>query len=176
MITSAVVVVAALLAVLTMLVVKARRGTRLATAGYVEPIPTPTPHRSPAEPDEWRRQLLEVIEAAALGEQESALPGALYEQESPRPAASPPVLGSGTDPQETAAWTPPFQPFGPPRPLESPDRVVNPPETSLFNLFAQAENDSDSEDHGRMRRSEHSATDEGAADDTPPEATGHSTP
>ncbi|MBT2228545.1 hypothetical protein [Nonomuraea sp. NEAU-A123] len=179
-ITSAVVVVAALLAVLTMLVAKARRGTRLATAGYVEPIPTLSPHPSTPEPDEgdqWRLQLLEAIEAAAaLDEQKSALLGALNGQGNPRPEPSSPVPFSDTDPQETAAWTPPFESFSPPSPLDSPDHVINPPKTSPFNPFAPAESDPDSEYRGRRRRSEHPATDEGAADDTPPGETGHSTP
>ncbi|WP_433516746.1 hypothetical protein ACQP2T_14945 [Nonomuraea sp. CA-143628] len=175
MVTSAVVVVAALLAVLAVLVAKARRGNRLATAGYVEPIPsTPGPHHSTAEPDEgdrWRRQLLDVIEAAA-GQQENVLPGAPYGQENPRS----PVLGSATDPQETAAWTPPFEPLAP-SPLESlfssepGNSVVNLPETSPFDPFAPAESDPDPEYHGRRRRSEHPAT-----DDTPPGDTGQSTP
>lgn len=185
MITSAVVVVAALLAVLTVLVAKARHRTRLATAGYVEPIPfTPAPHHSTAEPDEgdrWRRQLLEAIEAAAADQQKNVLPDALYGQENPRPEASAPVLGSATDPQETAAWTPPFEPLNPPGPLESlfnsepSTSVVNLPETSPFDPFAPAESDPGSEYHGRRRRSEHPAADEGA-DDTPPGDTGRSIP
>lgn len=173
MVTSAVVVVAALLAVLTVLVAKARRGTRLATAGYLEPIPsTPDPHHSTAEPDEgdqWRRQLLEALETATAGQQENVLRDALY-----GPGTSSPVLGSATDPQETAAWAPPFEAVNPPSPLESlfdsepSDSVVNLPETSPFDRFAPAESDPDSEYHGRRRRSEHPATDEGADDDTPP--------
>ncbi|MFI7145545.1 hypothetical protein ACIBO2_11555 [Nonomuraea sp. NPDC050022] len=186
MITSAVVVVAALLAVLAVLVAKARRGTRLATAGYAEPIPfTPDPDHSTAEPDEgdqWRRQLLEAIEAAASDQQENVLPGAPYGQEDPRPETSSPRLGSGTDPQETAAWTPPFEPLNPPGPLESlfnsepSNSVVNLPEASPFDPFAPAESDPESDYHGRRRRSEHPATDEGADDDTPPGDSGHSTP
>lgn len=170
MITSAVAVVAALLAVLAVLVAKARRGNRLAAAGYVEPMPfTPTPHHNTAEPDEgdqWRRHLLEAIEAAADG----VLPGALHGQENPRPETSSPV--PGTDPQETAAWTPPFEPFkGPLESLfnsEPSNRVGNLPETSPFDPFAPAESDPDSEYHGRRRRDEHPATDEAAAGDTPP--------
>ncbi|MFD1547748.1 hypothetical protein [Nonomuraea guangzhouensis] len=162
--TSAVVVVAALLAVLTMLVAKARRGTRLATAGYAEPTPTLSPHSTP-EPDQWRLQLLETLEAATLDEQESA-----YGQENPRPETGSPVPFTGTDPEETAAWTPPFESFSPTGPLESPDHVDNPPETSPFIPFAPAESDPDSEHHGRRGRSEH------PADDTPPEDTDHSTP
>ncbi|MEV6155158.1 hypothetical protein AB0L53_32940 [Nonomuraea sp. NPDC052129] len=186
MITSAVVVVAALLAVLAVLVAKARRGTRLATAGYVEPSPsTPAPHHSTAEPDEgdqWRRQLLEVIEAAASGQQENVLPGAPYGQEDSRPATSSPVLGSGSDPQETAAWTPPFEPLNRPGPLESlfnaepSTGVADLAETSPFDPLAPAESNPESEYHGRRRRSEHPATDEGADDDTPPGDTGQSTP
>ncbi|MEU7860286.1 hypothetical protein [Nonomuraea sp. NPDC049141] len=163
------VVVAALLVVFMMLVAKSRRGTRLATAGYAEPIPAVSPHSSTPEPDEgdqWRLQLLEALEAAARDEQESALPGALYGQENPRSEPSSPVPFSGTDPQESAAWTPPFKPFSPP----------DPPETSPFNPFAQAESDPDSEYHGRSRRSEHPDTDEGLDDDTPPGDTAHSTP
>lgn len=177
MVTSAVVVVAALLAVLTVLVAKARHRTRLATAGYVEPIPsTPAPHHSTAEPDEgdqWRRQLLETIEAAASDQ---------YGQENPRPETSSPVGGSATDPQETAAWTPPFEPLNPPGPLEPffnsepSNSVVNLPETSPFDPFAPAESDPDSDYHGGRQRSEHPATDEGADEDTPPGDTGQSTP
>ncbi|MEU7834518.1 hypothetical protein [Nonomuraea sp. NPDC049129] len=186
MITSAVVVVAALLAVLTVLVAKARHRTRLATAGYVEPIPSmSTPHHSTAEADEgdqWRRQLLEAIEAAAADRRENVLPDARYGQENPRPENSSPVLGSATDPQETAAWTPAFEPLNPPGPLESlfssepSNSVVNLPETSPFDPFAPAESDPDSEYHGRRRRSEHPATDEGADEETPPGDTGQSTP
>ncbi|MFC5825684.1 hypothetical protein [Nonomuraea insulae] len=174
MITSAVVLVVALLAVLAVLVVKARRGTRLATAGYVEPVPSaPTPLD---EGDQWRRQLLEAIEAAASDLHESAPPGALHGQENPRPVTGSPVPGAGTDPQETAAWTPPFEPPGPLESLfnsEPSKSLANPLETSPFDPFAP---DSDPEYRGRRRRSEPPATDESADDDTRPDDPDRSTP
>ncbi|MBF8184259.1 hypothetical protein ITP53_00545 [Nonomuraea sp. K274] len=183
MVTSAVVVVVALLAVLAVLVARSRR-TRLATAGYVEPMPsTPAPRHGPAEPDganPWRRQLLEAIEsAAALGEQDSAPPGAPYGPGHPHPGTGSPVHGSGTDPYGTAAWTPPFEPYIPPGPLESlfdskpRDPGFHPADASPFGGFVPTENDPDSDYHGRRRLGEHPASDD---DDTMPGSTGHSTP
>ncbi|MFI7618726.1 hypothetical protein ACIBP6_46625 [Nonomuraea terrae] len=95
MITSAVVVVLALLAVLAVLIAKSRRGPSLATAEHVEPVPfTPTP--APDEDAQWRRQLLETLEAAAFGERDNTQPG---EQENPRPENGPPAPGSEADPR-----------------------------------------------------------------------------
>ncbi|SEU43112.1 hypothetical protein [Nonomuraea wenchangensis] len=104
MVTSAVVLVVALLAVLAVLVVRSRR-TRPATAGHVEPVPAaPVPQHGFAKPIEdypWTRQLLEAIEnVTALDEQDRAKPSAPHD--------------SGTDPEATAAWTPPFKPYIPP--------------------------------------------------------------
>ncbi|MER7365460.1 hypothetical protein [Nonomuraea wenchangensis] len=104
MVTSAVVLVVALLAVLAVLVVRSRRA-RPATAGHVEPVPAaPVPQHGFARPIEdypWTRQLLEAIEnVTALDEQDSAKPSAPH--------------GAGTDPEATAAWTPPFKPYIPP--------------------------------------------------------------
>jgi hypothetical protein len=165
MITSAVVIVVALLAVVTMLVAKSRRGTRLATAGYVDPLPS-TP--APALDDPYPRAI------------ETAAPVEHHEQATPHPGTGTPVPGSGTDPEETASWTPPFKPYIPPGSLEwlftskPRDHVADPQETSAFDPFAPAETDPDYQ--GRRRRSEDPATDEDADDDTPPGETGHSTP
>ncbi|MEV0633067.1 hypothetical protein [Nonomuraea wenchangensis] len=100
----AVVLVVALLAVLAVLVVRSRRA-RPATAGHVEPVTAaPVPQHGFAKPIEdypWTRQLLEAIEnVTALDQQDSAKPSAPH--------------GSGTDPEATAAWTPPFKPYIPP--------------------------------------------------------------
>ncbi|WP_165970132.1 hypothetical protein, partial [Nonomuraea terrae] len=91
MITSAVVVVLALLAVLAVLIAKSRRGPSLATAGDVEPMPF-TPAPEPDEDAQWRRQLLETLEAAAFGERED-------EQQNRRPENGPPTPGSEPDPR-----------------------------------------------------------------------------
>ncbi|MEU4515102.1 hypothetical protein AB0G05_36855 [Nonomuraea wenchangensis] len=121
MVTAAVVLVVALLAVLAVLVVRSRR-THPATAGHVEPVPpAPVPQHGFAKPHEdypWTRQLLEAIEnVTALGEQDSARPSAPRDPE--RPETGSPAHGAGTDPEATAAWTPPFKPSLPPGPLES---------------------------------------------------------
>ncbi|MGW0811162.1 hypothetical protein [Nonomuraea sp. NPDC002799] len=178
MVTSAVVLVVALLAVLAVLVARSRR-TRPATAGYVEPVPAPpAPHHGPAGPDEdnpWRRQLLEAIETVtALGEQDSAPPAAPHGPDHPRPGTGSPAHGSGTDPDATAAWTPPFEPSIPPGPLESlfnsqpRDPGANPADVSPSDGLVPTENDP-----VRKRLSEHPASDD---DDTMPGSAGHSTP
>ncbi|MEV5561156.1 hypothetical protein AB0L44_46620 [Nonomuraea wenchangensis] len=116
MVTSAVVLVVALLAVLAVLVVRSRR-TRPATAGHVEPVPAaPVPQHGFAKPIEdypWTRQLLEAIEnVTALDEQDRAKPSAPHDPE--HPGTGSPAHGAGTDPEATAAWTPPFKPYIPP--------------------------------------------------------------
>ncbi|WP_143022360.1 hypothetical protein [Nonomuraea maritima] len=155
MATSAVVLVVALLALAAVLVVRSRRGPLLAADGYVEPaVPTPVPEPSAPEPgggDEWRRQLMEAIEAAAA-EQDSAPPVAPYGQGTPQPSTNPPVADLGAEPQETGAWTPSFEPYVPPGPLES--------------LFG-----SSGHDHSAPADGEHGyGDDEGPDDDTMPGA------
>ncbi|PZG13330.1 hypothetical protein C1J01_30210 [Nonomuraea aridisoli] len=85
------VVVLALLAVLAVLIAKSRRGPSLATTEHVEPMPF-TPAPEPDEDAQWRRQLLETLEAAAtFGERED-------EQQNRRPENGPPTPGSDPDP------------------------------------------------------------------------------
>ncbi|MFI6636908.1 hypothetical protein ACIBI7_49175 [Nonomuraea fuscirosea] len=159
-VTSAVLLLVALLAGLAVLVARSRR-TGLATPEYVEPVPpapAPLPARAPGEENPWTRQLLEALDnVIALDKQDSAPSGA----EDPRPA---PAHDSGADPEATAAWSPPFKSSAPPGSLEA---LFQPADASPPDGLA--EDDSEGE-----QVSEHPATDD---DDTRPgRSTGDSTP
>ncbi|MEU8401925.1 hypothetical protein AB0C28_42645 [Nonomuraea sp. NPDC048892] len=157
-VTSAVVLLVALLAGLAVLVARSRR-THLATPEYVEPMPpapAPLPAGAAGEENPWTRQLLEALDnVIALDKQDSAPSGADH----PRPETS-----SAEDPEATAAWSPPFESSAPPGPLEA---FFEPADESPSDGLA--EDDSEGE-----QVSEHPATDD---DDTRPgRSTGDSTP
>ncbi|QYC45170.1 hypothetical protein Nocox_38100 [Nonomuraea coxensis DSM 45129] len=171
MVTSAVVLVVALLAVLAVLVARSRR-TRPAPAGHVEPVQAaPVPQHGFAKPIEdypWTRQLLEAIEnVTALDERDTARPSAPHDPE--RPGTDSPAHGSGADPEATAPWTPPVEPYIPPGPLESffnsqrRDPGTDPAAASPPGGPAPAE-----DDPVRGRPGEHPA---GEDDDTTPGST-----
>ncbi|WP_326634762.1 hypothetical protein OIE67_52945 [Nonomuraea fuscirosea] len=161
-VTSAVLLLVALLAGLAVLVARSRR-TRLATPEYVEPVPpapAPLPARAPGEENPWTRQLLEALDnVIALDKQDSAPSGA----DDPRPGTDSPAHDSGADPEATAAWSPPFKSSASPGSLEA---LFEPADASPPDGLA--EDDSEGE-----QVNEQPAGDD---DDTRPGSTGDSTP
>ncbi|MFG1705350.1 hypothetical protein ACFLIM_19350 [Nonomuraea sp. M3C6] len=125
----------------------------------------------------------------APSEQDSDPPDAPAptEQVNRRSEPSPSGPDSGLGPQEEpAAWTEPFEVVIHTGPLESIvdtgplERIVIPAATSPFDAFAPADTADgsipDPTYHGRRRRSEHPAGDEGVAADAPAERTPSSGP
>ncbi|MFC4010004.1 CHAP domain-containing protein [Nonomuraea purpurea] len=162
LITSAVVAVLALFAVFAVLKTRAR--ARAAASAYAAPsLSMPVARHDVAEPDEsslWRRELLEVIEAAIAlppsGEQDGDSPD---RQENRRPDPEPREQDVLTEPLEAVIDT------------GTSERIVIPEATTPFDAFTPARStDQDTPDpthHGHGPSGEHHDGDEDGTTERP---------
>ncbi|MET7328973.1 CHAP domain-containing protein [Nonomuraea sp. NPDC005650] len=169
LVTSAVVAVVVLFAVLVVL--KTRAGARSAATatatGYAPPSPPVppmpvVPRHGVTEPDEgtaWRRELLEAIEAAVAldttpsSDQDGAPAPSEQENRRPDPARGPQDEDALTEPLDAVTHTGPLESTADTRPL---DPIVIPTATSPFNAFTPAEStDENVPDQARDGRSGH---------------------
>ncbi|MEU6711475.1 CHAP domain-containing protein [Nonomuraea sp. NPDC046802] len=160
LITSAVVAVLALFAVFAVLKTRAR--ARSAASAFAAPSPSmPAPRHGVAEPPDesslWRRELLEVIEAAIALPPDTTTPS---EQENRRPDPEPREQDILTEPLEAVIDTGPSE------------RIVIPEATTPFDAFTPPRSaDQDTPDpthHGQGPSGERHDGDEDGTTERPP--------